>query len=917
MAPPDDPPPPAPGAGGPSRRASPASPASPAEWTTALALLDEALQQPDAARASWLAALTPPHQPLRPLLQQLLDDRARIETAGFLQALPPLLAAEPGAPAAGRWQPGDRLGPWALRRLLGEGGMASVWLAERADGAHARPVALKLPQQGPRGPALAQRFARERAILSTLSHPHIAGVLDAGEHDGQPWLAMALVEGRTLTDHATAQQLDVPARLRLFLQVLQAVAHAHAQLVIHRDLKPSNVLVDAAGQVQLLDFGVATLLGDDGATPDSALTQQGGRAMTPQYASPEQLAGTPLGTASDVYSLGVLMHELLTGQLPYTLRRPSAAALEAAILAADAQLPSQAVTDPRLRRALRGDLDSIVRKAMALQPAQRYASADALAQDIERHLQHQPISARPAGWAYRTGRALRRHRVVVATASAVAVALLGGASVAAWQARQAQAAAVLAQQQAQRAQGLRDVLVDLLHAGDPATLGGRPPGQTTLVELLSRAEARLATLPASQDAVRGDLLTTLAELRSSMDDTDGAVRLYQQALAWSRQADGVPHARQAALLSALVGTLLFGNRQAQAAPLNQQLGQVLAQLGDRQSVVYARYLRAQAALIGARDAARHAELRGLLLQATEIFRTQAPGDPGRTGALYLLARVQLSLGDVPAALATADEAVVAAQQAERPQMEQPGALSLRGSIRQRVGALAGALADFQAADARYSASFGDDHFLTLQNRGLLGETQHLLGQREPGLALLQATLARISAVRAGSSTQANAFERLGLAQARDGQTAAALATLDQAVAVWQGLGPDFSRHALAAQVPLLISLGRVDEAQARLQRLQALNQARDGGKPDAATLLAQGQLAAAQGQPVPAAAAFEQALALSSAATRADRERAWTALQALAAWAQARRDTAGALAWQQRAQAVAAEPALRERVALR
>lgn len=248
---------------------------------------------------------------------------------------------------------------------------------------------------------VAERFVRERVILSTLRHPHIAQVLDAGSAAGHPWLELEHVPGQPITAHAVQQGLDTRARLQLFLPVLQAVQHAHGQLIIHRDLKPANVLVDADGTVKLLDFGVAKLLeaeGADAQVAESALTQRGGRPMTPQYASPEQVAGCPLGVVSDVYALGVLLYELLTGRLPYALKRDTAAALEEAILGAQVQRPSQSVSDPGQARALRGDVDTIVMKALAVQPAARYASAAALASDIERHLAHRPIAARAASW---------------------------------------------------------------------------------------------------------------------------------------------------------------------------------------------------------------------------------------------------------------------------------------------------------------------------------------------------------------------------------------------------------------------------------------------------------------------------------------------------------------------------------------
>lgn len=492
---------------------------APEDWSVLLRLLDEALERPVAERDAWLAERADALGRLAPALRRLLDQRRAIETGSFLARLPPLPAA--AASTATGLAPGRRVGPYVLVRELGRGGMADVWLAERADAAHRREVALKLPWLGLRGRVIGERFAREREIVSALTHPNIASVLDAGVDGEQPWLALEYVQGRPITEHARQQGLSAAARVRLFLQVLQAVQHAHAQLVIHRDLKPANVLVDERGQVKLLDFGVAKLLADDGATHETELTQLGGRAMTPQYASPEQLAGHTLRTASDIYALGVLLYELLSGRLPYVLARSTPAALDEALQAMRLRPPSVAARDAIAARALRGDLDTIVMKAMALEPSRRYVSAEAFAQDLRRHLESRPIEARPSDWRYRTSKLLARHRSAFAAGALAAVALVGGAGVALWQAQ-------TAQRETRRAEAVQQFLSDTLGLNAPDEARGRELSARDLLDLSAR---NIDTRFAGDGRVRAQLHQTVGAIYIEMGAIDAAQPQVEQAIA--------------------------------------------------------------------------------------------------------------------------------------------------------------------------------------------------------------------------------------------------------------------------------------------------------------------------------------------------------------------------------------------------
>ena len=482
-----------------------------ADWPDISRVLDDALAVLPAQRTAWLAARTDLADAVRSSLERLLAGGAALETDDFMRSLPPLVAEAGGPVDAALPRAGERVGPWRLLRLIGEGGMGLVFLAERADGQMAREVALKLPRLSWL-PGLAERLARERDILAALTHPHIARLYDAGvDEAGRPWLALEYVDGLPLTDWCERHASSVAERLQLLLQVADAVSAAHARLVVHRDLKPANVLVTAEGRAMLLDFGIAGLLQADGA---AGATLLGPRALTPDYASPEQVRGEPLGTASDVYSLGVVAYELLAGVRPCQPRRASASALHDVIERGDAPAASRACTDVSRQAALRGDLDAILAKALRKQPAERYASVDAFAQDLRRHLAHEPVLAQPDRLAYRATKFLRRQALPVAAATAVTVALAVGLGVALVQAEAARASAAQAraseqqaQKEAQRAGLVGNTLLNTFSrvAADPAfrTPDARERLGVALQNELDRLEVEVARVPSGVAEAHG------------------------------------------------------------------------------------------------------------------------------------------------------------------------------------------------------------------------------------------------------------------------------------------------------------------------------------------------------------------------------------------------------------------------------
>ncbi|MFT3791574.1 MAG: protein kinase [Rudaea sp.] len=423
--------------------------------------------------------------------------RRQVEDLLAVDAVPGALFAQPFA-LRDRDRSGERIGAWRLDAPIGSGGMGSVYRATRADGAFAKPVAVKLLAFDAGN--LRARFLLERRILGNLSHPNIATLLDVGnDANGAPYFVMEYIDGVPITDYAQARGLDARARIELFLPVLDAVQSAHAQLVVHRDIKPGNVLIDAGGAPKLLDFGIAKLLGD--APTTLAATRTGMAPLTPEYASPEQVRGAPLGTPSDIYSLGVLLYELVAGRRPYRIANTSPSAIERTVCESEPARPSAQLEARSLGGNAR-DLDAVLLKALAKSPAQRYASCAEFSADLRRWLGGEAVIARVPATSERVLRYVRRHRVGVAAASAVGLALGIGLAAALWEAHAAHLQRARAEA---RADDLRQLGTSLLSEIDEAikALPGSTPVQHLLV---SRVVEHLDRMAGDADGDRRTLL---------------------------------------------------------------------------------------------------------------------------------------------------------------------------------------------------------------------------------------------------------------------------------------------------------------------------------------------------------------------------------------------------------------------------
>jgi serine/threonine-protein kinase len=693
-----------------------------------------------------------------------------------------------------------RVGPYRLLREVGRGGMGTVFLAERVDGGFEQQVALKLLRRGIDTEAVLTRFRRERQILARLEHPGIARLLDGGATaDGLPYFAMEYVDGEPITHFAMSRRLGVDARLELFEQVCEAVQEAHRNLVVHRDLKPSNVLVTGEGRVKLVDFGIAKVLhewpGDaSGGPAETALTREGLQPLTPDYASPEQVRGEALTTSSDIYTLGVVLYELLTGRLPYRVAATTPERMVRAVCESVPLPPSTVLGRGREASAPAGgrlekDLDAIVLAALAKEPARRYRSVEALAEDLRRQRSGLPVRARPPSRLYGAIKFVRRHRAGVAAAVLAAASLILGLAGTAWQAAVAARERDRARQEAVKAGEVKEFVLDLFAVSDPNTAHGE---SATARELLDRGTVRLRTELAGQPEVQAEMMSVAGEIYRLLGLYDRARPLLERALALRREALGEVHPEVVSSLGLL-------------AALSHATGDY-----EEAEQLYRRALELERRLHGAEHPGVARWLNGL----SEVARARGRYDEAESLARSALAMRRRSLAPVHVDVAESltHVAVPLYLKREYPEAEQlyREALAIRESLQ------------------------GDEHLKVAEVRNRLALLLRRQGRHAEAEALFRRTLATYRR-SLGPAHPDVAIVLNNLAQVRQAQAepAAAEPLFREALAIQrQALRPDHPDVAITLSNlgALLHEQGNVEEAEPLFRESLAIWQSAHGEK---------------------------------------------------------------------------------------
>ncbi|MBZ5719796.1 MAG: protein kinase [Acidobacteriia bacterium] len=796
---------------------------TPEQWQSLSPYLDQALAMTDDERAAWLTSLHEKNPALAKQLGVLLEEHRALAKEGFLEKGP---SALPGLA-------GQTVGAYTLVSQIGQGGMGSVWLAERSDGRFERKAAVKFLSAALIGHGGEERFKREGAILGRLSHPNIAELLDAGVTSaGHPYLVIEYVEGEPIDAYCDGHKLDLRARIRLFLDVLGAVAHAHANLIVHRDIKPSNVLVSKGGLVKLLDFGIAKLLegeGQQGAT--TLLTHEAGSPFTPQFAAPEQLTGGAVTTTTDVYELAVLLYVLLTGQHPAGVGVHSPADLVKAIVETDPPRASNMIvsdagniaaqnrgaTPDKLRRQLRGDLEAILLKGLRKQPGERYISADAFAADLRRYLAGDPVIAQPESRWYRAKKFASRRRWAVISVGSVVLALAAGLSAALWQAH-------VARRQTQVATAMEKFLEDIFRANSSSQDDPVKARQTTARELLDIGARKIDDELAGVPEAKLSILNTLGSMYFDLGLSDQAVSMRNKRVDLARRLYGNNSMEVVEALTDLGGALHASSSVNEREQVLLEAKRILDQRRDFRS-------QQRGALLV--DLAQHYESSDLQRaldysrQAVDIYR-KYPDDPMLPEALYEEALVLSVLAQPRQAEPLLVEAVqVSARLQGNSNLSLPRFYAYLGQTQQELTEFAAAEESLRRALLVARKLNGDNHIDTLETELRLGIFLAATSRIAEGLQHIESARHILLRTRGDEDPffAPQVFLEYGRSLAYAGRLEEGLAYVSKAVENRRKNRPGtrYLAQMFEQQASILLELGRYADAQRLMDEADVIN----------------------------------------------------------------------------------------------
>jgi serine/threonine protein kinase/tetratricopeptide (TPR) repeat protein len=797
---------------------------TPDQWRHLSPYVDHALGLEEAERTQWLQSLAESDPEIAQRLAELLDGYRVLQQEGFLENYPV-------RPDSDFIPPGLVLGAYRLASQIGEGGMGSVWLAKRSDGKFDRDVAVKFLRSLRRGAADSIRFTREGRILAQLSHPNIASLLDAGTTtEGRQYLVLEFVEGLEINEYCDRHKLHVEQRLRLFLDVLAAVAHAHANLVVHRDLKPSNVIVRDDGLVKLLDFGIAKLVSEDDLAASS--TVEAGGPLTPHFAAPEQIRGEAITVATDLYALGVLLYLLLTGESPHGPPHQSFEALVRRIAETDPPLLSQGIpadriaiaaeqrstTPEKLRRRLSGDLEIIVARALKKSPTERYATALSFADDLRHFLRHEPVEARPDSFAYRGAKFVRRNRLAVSALVVATTALTAGLAVAIWQAG-------VARKEARTAAAVEQFTEDIFRVNNRDSPNPEAAQRTTARQLLDMGARMAASSLKDAPEAKLKMLDLLGSLYGELEVSDQAVKIRQQEVAQVKKLYGADSEKVVPLLIEL-GRAMHSSRSVnEREAVLMEAKSILDRKKDFTSKDRGNVLAALAEHYSSSDLTKSADL---ARQSVDILR-RWPDSADLVEALRIAGFAYITAGKFGDAEASMDEAIRMSKRLNGdPNIKLPQYYATEGQAQLSLMKYGPAETSYREAYRYAKTLSGQDDVDTFMTEGRLGMLLVLTSRSKQALPYLEEALNSCLRIKGADDPffTPQMEMQYGDALEANGRLEDALSQISKAVTNRRANRPGTAYLAtmLEDQAEVLVEMGRFAQAENALKEEEGIRE---------------------------------------------------------------------------------------------